>query len=44
MNLFKKSGWSKVILVMLSIIILGACSDEETPKETDTPAGLGLRG
>lgn len=37
MNLFKKSGWSKVILVMLSIIILGACSDEETPKETDTP-------
>ncbi|WP_277586283.1 hypothetical protein [Psychrobacillus antarcticus] len=36
MNLFIKSGWSMVILVMGSIILLGACSEEETSKEEET--------
>ena len=37
MNLFIKSGWSMAILIMGSIILLGACSEEETPKEEETP-------
>lgn len=37
MNLFKKSGWSMVVLVLLGIILLGACSEEETQKVAETP-------
>ncbi|QUG42902.1 hypothetical protein KD050_06550 [Psychrobacillus sp. INOP01] len=34
MKLFKKTGRSMAVLVMLSVILLGACSEETTPKET----------
>jgi len=33
MKLLKKTGWIMAILVMLSMIVLGACSEKETPKE-----------
>lgn len=37
MSLFKKSSWSMVVLAMLSIILLGACSEEETTKDVKNP-------
>ena len=36
MKLLKKTGRSMAVPVMLSVILLGACSEEETPKE-ETP-------
>lgn len=33
MKFLKKKGRSMAILAMLSVILLGACSEEETPKE-----------
>ena len=33
MNLLKKTGRSMAILGMLSVILLGACSEEESPKK-----------
>lgn len=40
MNFLKKTGCSIAILLMLSVILLGACSEEETPKETNAPDEL----
>lgn len=37
MNFFKKKGRSMAVLIMLSIILLGACSEEETPKDVENP-------
>ena len=36
MKLLKKTGRSMAVLAMLSVILLGACSEEETPKVAET--------
>ena len=38
MKLLKIPARSMAVLVMLSVILLGACSEEETPKVTETPS------